>query len=378
MGIVRARKSKEADRTMIISVALMLLIGTVMVYSASAMLAESRFSGDAFFLKRQLIWVAAGVLVTYLLSRFDYHHFEHFSWAVLIPALGLLAAVLMTTPINGARRWLNLGIVGVQPSEIFKYALVIFLSAMLAVKRDRIKSLRSVLMPAFPIIGIGFGLILLEPSLGTVLVMSVVVFILFFVAGVRKRLLAVFTGGVGLAAYLMVFVGHYKVDRIYAWLDSLADPLRADYQVKQSVLAIGSGGWTGAGLGRGSAKLLFLPAPHTDFIFATYAEEGGFIAAMILLLLFAILVYRGLRIATNSPDLFGFYLALGITAVIFCQAALNLMVATALTPVTGLPLPLISYGGSSLILTCAGIGILLNISRQRVTTPQLFRGVAHD
>jgi cell division protein FtsW len=207
--------------------------------------------------------------------------------------------------------------------------------------------------------------------------MSLVVLILFFVAGVSKRLLLLLGGGVGLAAYLMVFVGRYKIDRIYAWLGSIFDPLQADYQVRQSVLAIGSGGSLGAGLGRGSAKLFFLPAPHTDFVFATLAEEGGFIAAAALLVLFAILTWRGLQIAVHSPDLLGFYLALGITITIFCQAALNLMVATSLLPVTGLPLPLISYGGSSLILTCAGIGILLNISRQRVPNPQLFKGVAH-
>lgn len=377
MGVVRTRKNRDIDRPMVATVALLLLTGTVMVYSASAMLAASRFSGDAFFLKRQLIWLMISILVTYLLSKFDYHRFQRLAWLVLLPAIFLLVLVLFTTPINGARRWLQLWFFGVQPSEVFKYALVIFLSAMLAVKRERIRSLRSVIMPAFPIIALGFALILAEPSLGTVLVMSAVIFILFFVAGVSKRLLFLFTGGIGLATYLMVFVGRYKIDRIYAWLDSLSDPLRADYQVRQSVLAIGSGGVFGSGLGRGSAKLLFLPAPHTDFVFATLAEEGGFIASIILLLLFAILIWRGIQIATHSPDLLGFYLALGITTLIFCQAALNLMVATSLTPVTGLPLPLISYGGSSLILTCAGIGILLNISRQRVNSPQLFKGVKH-
>jgi cell division protein FtsW len=354
----------------------MLLIGTIMVYSASAMLAASKFSGDAFFLKRQLLWLAISALTVFVLSRFDYHNLQRLAWFLLAVSLILLTVVLFTEPVNGARRWLQLGLVGFQPSEVFKYALVIFLAAMLAIKRDRIRALRSILLPAFPVIAAGFGLILAEPSLGTVLVMSVVVFILFFVAGVSKRLLALFGGGIGLAAYLMVFVGRYKIDRIYAWLNSVSDPLQADYQVRQSVLAIGAGGAGGVGLGRGSAKLFYLPAPHTDFVFATLAEEGGFIAAAVLLLLFAILAWRGLQIAVHSPDLLGFYLALGITITIFCQAALNLMVATSLTPVTGLPLPLISYGGSSLILTCAGIGILLNISRQRVTNAQLFKGAA--
>ena len=373
MGIVRERRKQDIDTPLAAIVALLLLIGTIVIYSASAMWAETRFSGDAFFFKRQLLWLILSVAVIFLMSKVDYHKYQQLAWLLLLLSILLLVAVLFTRPVNGARRWISLGLIGIQPSEIFKYTLIIFLAAMLAVKRMKIKMLRSVLLPAFPAVGIGFTLILLEPNLGAVLVLSAVVLVLFFVAGVRKRLLFLFTGTIGLAAYLMVFVGGYKKDRIYDWFQALLDPLQAGYQVKQSILAIGSGGLIGPGLGRGSAKLLFLPAPHTDFVFATLAEEGGFIAAILLLAMLLVVIWRGMRIATYSPDLLGFYLALGITMLICVQAALNLMVATALVPVTGLPLPFISYGGSSLLLTSIGVGILLNISRQNVKTPQLFK-----
>lgn len=366
-------QTKGADRAIVVVVGLMLLMGTVMVYSASAMLAESRYSGDAFFFKRQLIWLAISAIVLYLTSRFEYRKLAPLAWPLMGLALILLIVVLFTREINGAHRWISLGFVGFQPSEIFKYVLIIFFAVMLAIKRDRIKQLRSVLLPAAPIIIVGFALILLEPNLGTVLVLSAVVFTLFFIAGIRKRLLLLFTSGVGLVAFLMVFVIGYKRARVDTYLESIADPLLASYQVKQSILAIGSGGLFGKGLGRGSAKLFYLPAPHTDFIFATLAEEGGFLLSLLMLILLGILVWRGIRTAVYSADLLGFYLSLGITMLIFFQAATNIMVATALIPATGLPLPMISYGGSSMVLTSIGIGLLLNISRYSVATPQLFK-----
>lgn len=369
-------QTKGADRTIIIAVGLLLLVGTVMVYSASAVLAETHYSSDAFYLKRQLLWLAISAVALYFASRFDYQKFMPLAWPLMALAIALLVGVLFTHEINGAQRWINLGFIGFQPSEVFKYVLIIFLSVMLAIKRDKIKQLRSVLLPAAPVIILGFGLILLEPNLGTVLVLSALVFTLFFVAGVSKRLLLLFTSGMGLVAFFMVFVVGYKRARIDAYLASIADPLPASYQVKQSILAIGSGGLFGKGLGRGSAKLFYLPAPHTDFIFSTLAEEGGFLLSLFVLVLIAILVWRGIRTAVYSADLLGFYLALGVTMLIFYQAATNLLVATALIPATGLPLPLISYGGSSMFLTAIGIGILLNVSRYCVATPQLFRSGA--
>jgi cell division protein FtsW len=372
VSVIRQKK-QDVDALLAGVVAVLLLGGAIVIYSASAMLADAKFSGNAFFFWRQLLWLVISVCVTYLFSRFDYHRWERLAWPLMLISLGLLVLVLFSQPISGSRRWLVLPMINVQPSEIFKYILIIFLSAMLAIKRDKIKLLKSVIFPAFPIVGLGLALVLVEPDLGTVVVLAMAVLVLFFVAGIRKRLLLAFAGTVGLAAYLMVFQWGYKLERVTSWWYSLSDPLQASYQVKQSVLAIGSGGIFGVGLGRGAAKLFYLPAPHTDFIFATLAEEGGFIVSLLLLVLLAVLVWRGLRIAIHSPDLLGFFLALGITLVIGSQAALNLMVATALAPVTGLPLPLISYGGSSLLLTCFGIGILLNISRQQVKTPQLFR-----
>ncbi|MFH2054691.1 MAG: putative lipid II flippase FtsW [bacterium] len=376
MGIGRLRRAKDADIWLPAIVGVLLLGGVIMVYSASAMWADTNFSGDSFFFLRQIVWVIVSVAMMMLISRIDYRRMEKWVWVLLICSFALLVLVLFTRPISGARRWIDLYFFKLQPSEIFKYVLIIFLAAMLAAKKDKIRHLRSVLFPALPVLAVGFGLILAEPNLGTVLILSLMVLVLLFVAGIRVQLLALFSGAIGLVAYLMVFVGGYKIDRIHAWWNALEDPLQAGYQVKQSILAIGSGGVIGAGLGRGSAKMLYLPAPHTDFIFATLAEEGGFIIVMLLLLLYLLFIWRGTHIAMHAPDLFGFFIAVGVTTIIGGQALMNLMVATALIPVTGLPLPLLSYGGSSLILTCCGIGLLLAVSRQRVASPQLFRGGA--
>lgn len=374
MGIGRLKRIQDVDIWLPAIVGVLLLGGVIMVYSASAMLADAKYSGDTFFFLRQIVWVTISVGAILLISRIDYRRLEGLVWPLLFVALALLVAVLFTSPINGAKRWIGLLAFNVQPSEIFKYVLIMFLSAMLAAKKDKIRHLRSVLFPAMPVLAVGFGLILLEPNLGTVLILSLMVLVMFFVAGIRLRLLTLFGGSITLVCYLMVFVGGYKLDRIHAWWRALQDPLQASYQIKQSILAIGSGGVFGAGLGRGAAKMLYLPAPHTDFIFATLAEEGGFLFVMLLLLLYLLFIWRGIHIAMHAPDLFGFFLAVGITTIIGGQALMNLMVATALIPVTGLPLPLMSYGGSSLILTCCGIGLLLAISRQKVASPQLFRG----
>ncbi len=370
------RSSQSMDRTIIVVVGLLLLVGTVMVYSASAMLAETRYNGDTFFFKRQLLWLVISVVACYLATRLDYQKLVPLAWPLMIVSLGLLIFVLFGREINGAKRWISLGLVSFQPSEVFKYVLIIFLAAMLSIKREKITQIKSVLLPAGPLIAIGFGLILLEPNLGTVLVLSALVLTLFFLAGVRARLLALFLGAISSVAFFMVFVVGYKRARVDTFLASISDPLLASYQIKQSILAIGSGGFLGRGLGHGSAKLFYLPAPHTDFIFATLAEEGGFLLALFVLVLIALLVWRGIRTAIYSPDLLGFYLAVGITMLIFAQTATNLLVATAMIPATGLPLPFLSYGGSSMVFTSIGIGMLLNISKHSVATPQLFRSRA--
>ncbi|MGB5105852.1 MAG: putative lipid II flippase FtsW [Candidatus Zixiibacteriota bacterium] len=366
-------RPRDVDKVLITVVCLLLLLGTVMVYSASAMFADSRYGSDTFFFQRQLIWLGLSLVTFFVAMKVNYRALCKLAWPLLITSMILLVIVLFTREVNGAKRWINFGFFGFQPSEIFKFSLIVFLAAMLAAKREKITQFNSVLFPLLPVIAVGFGLILLQPNLGTVLVLAAATFILLFIAGVRKRLLAILVGGMGSVAFLMVYVIGYKRARVDTFLQSVSDPLLASYQVKQSILAIGSGGLFGKGLGRGSAKLFYLPAPHTDFIFATLAEEGGFVIATLVLILIGILVWRGVRIAIHSPDLPGFYLALGITVVVFCQAMTNLMVATAMIPATGLPLPFLSYGGSSMVITCAAIGILLNISRYAVETPQLFR-----
>lgn len=364
---------RDVDKVLIIVVGLLLLLGTVMVYSASAMFADSRYGSDTFFFQRQLIWLGLSIAGLFVAMRINYRALCNLAWPLIAVSLLMLVVVLFTREVNGAKRWITFGFAGFQPAEIFKFSLIVFLAAHLSAMREKISQFSFVAIPLLPIIAVGFGLILLQPNLGTVLVLAAATFILLFIAGVRKRLMALLVGGMASVAFLMVYVIGYKRARVDTFLESVSDPLLASYQVKQSILAIGSGGFVGKGLGRGSAKLFYLPAPHTDFIFATLAEEGGFIVAMAVLALIGILVWRGVRVAIHSPDLQGFYLALGITLVIFCQSMTNLMVATAMIPATGLPLPFLSYGGSSMFITCVAIGILLNISRYAVETPQLFR-----
>ncbi len=367
---------RQMDKTLMVAVGALLLLGTVMVYSASAVFAESRFGSDIFFFKRQLIWLGLGLIAMIITSRIDYHQYQRIAWPLIVVSLVSLVAVLFTSEVSGARRWLNFGWFKFQPSELFKYAMIIFVATMLSIKREKIRMFKSLVFPAMPIIGAAFLLILMQPNLGTVLVLAGVVVILFFVGGVRKRILFGFGGSIATIASIMVFVIGYKRARVDSFLAAVGDPLKASYQIKQSILAIGSGGVLGKGLGRGSAKLFYLPAPHTDFIFATIAEEGGFIIATAVLVLLALVVWRGIRIAIHSPDLLGLYMALGISSLIFIQSMTNLLVATGMIPATGLPLPFLSYGGSSLLFTLAGIGILLNISRQSVLTPQLFKSRA--
>ena len=281
-------RPRDVDKLLIIVVCLLLLLGTVMVYSASAMFAGSRYGSDTFFFQRQLIWLGLSLVTLFVAMKVNYRALCKLAWPLLGISLVLLVIVLFTREVNGAKRWINFGFFGFQPSEIFKFSLIVFLAAMLAAKREKIAQFNSVLFPLLPVIALGFGLILLQPNLGTVLVLAAATFILLFIAGVRKRLLAILVGGMGSVAFLMVYVIGYKRARVDTFLESVSDPLLASYQVKQSILAIGSGGLFGKGLGRGSAKLFYLPAPHTDFIFATLAEEGGFVIATVVLILIGI------------------------------------------------------------------------------------------
>ena len=361
-------KSKP-DYLLLLVVIVLISIGTVMVYSGSAILADKKFNSSTFFVRKQILWAGISLFLIFVLAKIDYHRYEKFANLFLLVSLILLVVVLFSQPTKGAARWIRAGPVASQPSELFKYALVLFMAHSLSKRRDKIKNLKYVLLPYFLILGVASFLILKEPHLGAVLSVSAVFLVMLFVAGAKVKHLFLISAPLAVAVFILVFAFGYKKQRVDDYFKSIQHPLEGSYQMKQSVLGLGSGGILGTGLGEGKQKLFFLPEPHTDFILATVGEEGGFLTCASIMLLLFILALRGLSIANRAPDDFGFFLALGISSCIFVCALINAGVVVGLLPTTGIPMPFISYGGSSLIFSSMGIGVLLNISRQTRHVP---------
>ncbi len=361
-------KSKP-DYLLLLIVIVLISVGTVMVYSASAILADDKFHSSTFFIKKQILWAGISLILIFALTKIDYHKYERYANLFLLFSLILLVAVLFSRPTKGVVRWIRLGPIVFQPSELFKYALVLFMAHSLSKRKNKIKSLKYVFLPYFLILGIASFLIMREPHLGAILSTSIILLVMLFVAGTRIKHILLISAPLALAIFLLVFVLGYKKQRVNDYLKSIQHPLEGSYQMKQSTLALGAGGILGAGLGEGKQKLFFLPEPHTDFIFATLGEEGGFLTCATIMVLFLILALRGLSIANRAPDDFGFFLALGISFCVFLGALINAGVVVGLLPTTGIPMPFIGYGGSSLIFSSMGIGVLLNISRQTRFVP---------
>ena len=341
-------------------------IGIVMVYSASAISAQVNFDDSYYFLKRQLLWATLGLFVLLVTLNIDYHAWRPLAKPILLCTTILLILVLIPglgKVVNGARRWLGFGAIYLQPSEIAKLSVVLFYADSLVRGQENITKFMRGIVPQLVILLLVFGLILKEPDLGTALAIGGTVFILLFAAGAKVSHLGGL-GAVGIAGIIAaILVEPYRLRRILAFSDPWADPLNSGYHIIQSLYAIGSGGLFGVGLGRSREKFLYLPEPHTDFIFAILAEEMGFIGTATVIILFFLLLWRGLRIAIAAPDIYGSMLAVGLTTMIIMQALMNIAVVTASMLVTGIPLPFISFGGSALVFTLAGVGILLNISR---------------
>ena len=343
-----------------------LVVGLVMIYSTSSILAESRFGSHWFFLKQQLIWAALSLAAIFVITRLNLARAAIWSVPALLVCIVLLALVFVMPARNEAHRWVMLGPFTVQPSEMFKFVLVVFLAFSLSNPKRDITKLRQLIMPYVPVVGLGLCLILLEPDLGSTIVIFMTALGIFFLAGARLKHLSTALLPLAGIASLVIFVIGYKRDRIYDFMTALADPLTGSYQAKQAALTLGAGGWIGTGLGEGRQKLFFLPYPHTDFIFAAIGEEVGFLGLMFILFLLFYMLKRGMGIAYSQPDKFGYLLAAGMTLSLFINIMINLGVVTSLLPVTGLPLPFISYGGSSLLISSAAIGVLLNLSRRAV------------
>jgi cell division protein FtsW len=346
---------------------LLLSVGIVMVYSASAIMAADRFGDPHFFLKKQLFWALLGSLALLGALRVDYRWLERWQWAILAGAAVLLILVLvppLTQPINGTRRWLRFGPVSLQPAEIAKLALVIFLAAWLARHRERLDDLRRGLLPPLGVAGGLAALVLAQPDLGNCLALIAVTLALLFLGGGPARyLVALALCALPLLA-TAILIAPYRLRRVTAFLDPWSDPRGGGFQIIQSWLALGSGGWFGRGVGESRQKLFYLPEAHTDFIFAVVGEELGFAGALVVLAGFVVLIWRGLRVGLRAPDAFGAYLALGITTLIAVQTLVNLGVVTGSLPTKGLPLPFISFGGSALVTTMLATGVLLNISQE--------------
>jgi cell division protein FtsW len=344
----------------------LLAVGLIMVYSASAVWADYKFNDSFFFAKRQMLFAGVGIIAMFFIMNIDYWTWRTWAKVILIICFVLLILVLIPgvgNVRNGSRSWIGVGAFSVQPSEFMKIAMIAFLAKFLSENQKAITSFKKGLFPSLGLVFLAFGLIMLQPDLGTGTVMVGTSVVIIFIAGARISHF-VGLGLLGVAGFVgLIISAPYRMKRITSFLDPWQDPLGSGFQMIQSLYAIGPGGLFGLGLGQSRQKFFYLPEPQTDFIFAILAEELGFIGGSLILLLFSLLLWRGVRIALGAPDLFGTFLATGIIAMIAIQVMINIGVVTGLMPVTGITLPFLSYGGSSLTLMLMAVGVLLNISR---------------
>ena len=359
-----AKARSAPDFLIIFSTLAILTIGILMVYSASAVLSYHKFGDYFYFLKRQVLFAGLGIVAMFMMMNVDYWAWRKWAKIGLIICFGLLVLVLIAgVERNGSRSWLGFGAFSIQPSEFIKICMIIFLAKYLSEYQKRIVLFTKGLLPPLSIVFLAFGLIMLQPDLGTGTVLVGTSIVMIYLSGARIMHLAAL-GMVGVAGFVgMILAAPYRMKRITGFLDPWQDPLGTGYQIIQSLYAIGPGGLMGLGLGMSRQKFYYLPEPQTDFIFAILAEELGFIGGVTVLLLFTLLLWRGMRVAITAPDLYGSLLAAGIVAMIAIQVVINIGVVTGMFPVTGITLPFLSYGGSSLTLMLVAVGILLNVSR---------------
>jgi cell division protein FtsW len=355
----------QSDKWIFLATLALLCASVVMVYSASALVALERYQQPYLFVTRQAMWAALGLAVLSVVMRVDYRTYrnERLIWILVGIVAFLLVAVLFARPVNGTRRWFALGGFGIQPSEMAKLVAILFSAFMLERRMAKVNELTAVLLPIGLIVGGLAGLVLVEPDFGTAVSLLAVVGSLIFAAGLSYRYLVagVFIGVPTL--YIILAQADYRIDRLISFWNPWADPLGSGFQIIQSLIAVGTGGVLGKGLMAGVQKLFYLPEPHTDFIYAVIAEEAGLLGAVVILACFGVIAWRGMRTAVRAPDSFGAFLALGITLMLVLQAFVNMSVVLGLLPTKGIPLPLVSNGGSSLLVSLLGVGVLLNISQ---------------
>jgi cell division protein FtsW len=367
-----ARRS-DTDRWLFIVTLALCLMGAVMIFSASAVTAQQQYGHSYYFVARQVVWLAVGLLGMFALMKLDYHRLRE--PAVVYTALCLVVVMLLGTffldKSHATHRWIRFGPVGIQPSELAKLAVILYLAWFLDLRRRTPTSLEfhkqdllQTILPAVAPILVCVGLIVAQPDLGTSVDILLIMTAILFVAGLSWKWVVVGLGVALPALFVLIDFVAYRQARLMAFLHPDSDPQGAGFQLLQSLIAVGSGGFTGVGLMESKQKLFYLPEAHTDFIYAVICEELGFIGAVIVITLFAVYAWRGLRAAFNAPDGFGRMLALGVTAMVLFQALINFAVVLGMMPTKGIPLPFVSYGGSSLLVMLLATGVLLNISQQ--------------
>jgi cell division protein FtsW len=359
-----ARKLKS-DSVLFLATIMLVALSILMVYSASAMIAMERFHQPYLFLTKQVLWASLGIIVLGVVMRVDYRFYREpkFLWASLAIVTVSLIAVLFSPPVNNAHRWFGIGSLGVQPSELAKLIAIFFIAALLERRMHRINELGYSVLPIGIVVTGLVVLILFEPDFGTAMSLALIAAVMVFAAGLNySYIVATALAMIPLIAYL-VMSADYRRRRLFVFLNPWKDPLHDGFQIIQSLIAVGTGGVSGKGLMKGVQKLFYLPEPHTDFIYAVIAEELGLIGATLVLLCFCVITWRGLRVALRAPDTFGTFLALGLTTMVAVQAFVNMSVVLGLMPTKGIPLPLVSAGGSSMLINLLGMGILLNVSQ---------------
>ncbi len=360
-------KFGKVDIWLSTSIIVLLLIGLIMVFSASSMVAESRHGSMLYYFKKQLIWVFVSVLLIITISKYDYRRLQKKDIPIILIGLSFVSLLFLFIAgknINHSVRWFSLGgIVSFQPSELAKLSLIIYFSYYLSTRGKKLENFKSGLLPLIFITGMIVTPIFLQPDLSTSLIIVLITGSMLFISKAKlKHLLAIALSVVPVVV-LMLSINSYQRSRFTHWLESLGDPLNASYQIRQSLIGLGQGGWFGSGIAQSMQKFSFTPELHTDFIFSVVGEEFGFLGVTLVLLLFLIILIRGIRVALKTRDPFGKFLATGITLNIIFYAFINISVASMLLPATGLPMPFISYGGSHLAFLGISTGILLNISR---------------
>jgi cell division protein FtsW len=359
-------KRVSVDRWLFTVTMLLVFVGLVMVFSASAVMARERFGSPYAFLSKQLIWAVAGLVAMVIAMGVDYRRYKH--PALVFSLMGfttlLLISVFFLDRSHNTHRWIHAGGFSFQPSELAKPVLILFLAYFLESRTKTIDDVRNTLLPAAVPVLVFWGLIVFQPDLGTAIACAGIAACILYVAGMRTRYFAYSFAASLVPLYFLIFQVSFRRARILAFLNPYADSQKTGFHIIQSLIAVGTGGVTGTGLMEGKQKLFYLPEPHTDFIFAVTAEELGLVGAMFVVALFAIFLWRGMRASWRTEDVFGRYLAVGITCMVVLQAFINISVVLGLLPTKGIPLPLVSYGGSSLFVTLACVGVLLNITKQ--------------